>query len=58
MNFNQFLSFLIFFPSIFFIYVGFKGVKDFFIYPEEKYLRKELPYAFIYGCLGVIGLII
>lgn len=54
---NSILSFLILILSLFFVYVGFKGVKDFFIYPKEKYLKKELPYALIYGCLGIIGFI-
>lgn len=54
---NYILNLLMVIISCFFIYVGFKGVKDFFIYPEEKYLKKELPFAMLYGCFGFVGLV-
>lgn len=54
---NYILNLLMVIISGFFIYVGFKGIKDFFIYPEKKYLKKELPFAMIYGCFGCIGLV-
>jgi hypothetical protein len=53
---NNWLNFLILIASLFCLYVGIKGVKDFFIYPEEKYLKKELPFAIFYGFFGMCGL--